>query len=127
AYARDHDGAKRTRVSRGNARLAKDDPEFRAAGRATQLLPRRGERCGALRTGDARIHRAARCRMNSGHVGFGAFLATLTLATVAASADAAEYPTRPIRYVVAFAPGGINDILARIVGQKLTENWGQPV
>lgn len=45
----------------------------------------------------------------------------------AAVANAADYPARPIRYVVAFAPGGINDILARIVGQKLNESWGQPV
>ena len=49
---------------------------------------------------------------------------TTALAVVA---NAADYPTRPIRYVVAFAPGGINDILARIVGQKLNEVWGQPV
>lgn len=42
-------------------------------------------------------------------------------------ASAAEYPARPIRYVVAFAPGAINDIAARIVGQKLNEAWGQPV
>lgn len=46
----------------------------------------------------------------------------------ALSAQAAEtYPTRPIRYVVGFAPGGINDILARVVGQKLNESWGQTV
>ncbi len=49
------------------------------------------------------------------------------VATLAAVANAADYPARPIRYVVAFAPGGINDILARIVGQKLNEAWGQPV
>lgn len=43
------------------------------------------------------------------------------------AASAADYPTRPIRYLVAFAPGGINDIMARIVAQRLTESWGQPV
>lgn len=40
----------------------------------------------------------------------------------AATLGAAEYPARPIRYIVAFAPGGVNDILARIIGQKLTES-----
>ena len=49
------------------------------------------------------------------------------LASAAAITTAADYPVRPIRYVVGFAPGGINDILARIVGQKLNELWGQPV
>lgn len=48
-------------------------------------------------------------------------------AVFAITAVAADYPTRPIRYVVAFSPGGINDIMARIVGQKLNETWGQPV
>lgn len=48
-------------------------------------------------------------------------------ASFAIAASAADYPTRPIRYVVAFAPGGINDIMARIVGQKLNEAWGQAV
>ena len=38
-----------------------------------------------------------------------------------------DYPVRPIRYVVAVAPGGINDFLARVVGAKLSEAWGQPV
>ncbi|HET7158487.1 MAG TPA: tripartite tricarboxylate transporter substrate binding protein [Burkholderiales bacterium] len=53
------------------------------------------------------------------------------LSTIAAcgatTVGAADYPTRPIRYLVGFAPGGINDIMARIVGQRLTEHWGQQV
>ncbi|MBI2227319.1 MAG: tripartite tricarboxylate transporter substrate binding protein [Betaproteobacteria bacterium] len=48
-------------------------------------------------------------------------------AALAAVADAADYPARPLRYIVGFAPGGINDILARIVGQKLNESWGHAV
>jgi tripartite-type tricarboxylate transporter receptor subunit TctC len=43
------------------------------------------------------------------------------------AATGTDYPTHPIRYLVAFAPGGINDIMARIVAEKLTEKWGQPV
>ena len=51
-------------------------------------------------------------------------LLALTLATPAAHA---EYPDRPIRIIVPFTPGGSTDILARMVGQKLTEAWGQQV
>jgi tripartite-type tricarboxylate transporter receptor subunit TctC len=37
------------------------------------------------------------------------------------------YPTKPIRLIVPFAPGGGNDIIARIIGQRLTAMWGQAV
>ena len=41
--------------------------------------------------------------------------------------DAGAYPNRPIRFVVAFPPGASTDIVARIVGAKLSESWGQNV
>ena len=42
-------------------------------------------------------------------------------------AQTANYPAKPIRIVVAYTPAGATDILARTVGQKLTEAWGQSV
>jgi tripartite-type tricarboxylate transporter receptor subunit TctC len=42
-------------------------------------------------------------------------------------ACAQAYPTKPIRLVVPFPPGGSLDVVARAIGQKLTEAWGQPV
>jgi len=44
-----------------------------------------------------------------------------------AAAPGADYPTRSIRMIVPFAAGGATDILARIVGQRMTELWGQTV
>ena len=54
-----------------------------------------------------------------------ALLALLLLAPVAAGAQA--YPDRPIRLIVATAAGGASDILARQVGARLAEAWGQQV
>jgi tripartite-type tricarboxylate transporter receptor subunit TctC len=47
-------------------------------------------------------------------------------ATDAVLAQAA-YPVKPVRWVVGYAPGGGTDLLARMVGQKFSEAWGQPV
>src|SRR5919205_1281896 len=47
--------------------------------------------------------------------------------SLAQTDPAANYPNKPIRFIVGFAAGGGNDLFARLVGQKLSENIGQPV
>jgi tripartite-type tricarboxylate transporter receptor subunit TctC len=55
-------------------------------------------------------------------------MAALCCVLAGTQAAAAEsYPTRPIRFIVPFPPGGGNDIVARIVGTKLADGLGQPV
>jgi tripartite-type tricarboxylate transporter receptor subunit TctC len=57
----------------------------------------------------------------------GAIALAATASTSASAEDPAKYPTRAIHIIVGFTPGGGNDIIARIVGQKLSESFGQPV
>ena len=49
------------------------------------------------------------------------------LLALAAPASAQSYPTKPIRVIVPYATGGATDLIARLVGQKLSERLGQPV
>ncbi len=50
--------------------------------------------------------------------------AAITLWACAAT-HAADYPTRPVRMLVGFTPGGTSDVVARIISRKLTDAWGQ--
>ena len=45
----------------------------------------------------------------------------------ALAGHAQEYPNKPIRFVVPYAPGGASDVTARLLGQKMTDAWGQTV
>jgi tripartite-type tricarboxylate transporter receptor subunit TctC len=52
---------------------------------------------------------------------------TMSVLTQAAHAQVPAYPTKPIRMIIALAPGGGVDTTGRYIGQKLNESWGQPV
>jgi tripartite-type tricarboxylate transporter receptor subunit TctC len=56
-----------------------------------------------------------------------AVLAVASLGVNAATTADSKYPTRPIRFVVGFLPGGPSDTIARVVAVKLGESLGQPV
>ena len=55
------------------------------------------------------------------------FVVLAALAAWAAQAAAQAYPTKPVHIIISFTPGSSTDIVGRIVIQKLTEIWGQPV
>jgi tripartite-type tricarboxylate transporter receptor subunit TctC len=55
------------------------------------------------------------------------FAVVVLIALSAPIAAQQAYPGKPIRMIVPFPPGGANTIIARIIGQKLTESWGQQV
>ena len=59
--------------------------------------------------------------------GLGLALLGCTVPTAFAQNPAAGYPAKPIRIIVGYTPGGANDILARLVGQKMSETFGQQV
>ena len=57
----------------------------------------------------------------------GLMLTAALSGTVLGQEKITNYPSRPIRLIVPFSPGAANDIIARLVGQKLSEGLGQPV
>ena len=62
---------------------------------------------------------------------FHAAVRTLALGTLMGLAGSVaaqqDYPSKPIRFITPFAPGGSTSIVARLIGQKLTDSWGQQV
>ena len=58
---------------------------------------------------------------------FQAFLALGLVGAMLPSVQAQGYPNKPIRLIVPFPPGGGNDVIGRIIAQKLTERFGQQV
>jgi tripartite-type tricarboxylate transporter receptor subunit TctC len=58
---------------------------------------------------------------------WGALAAGLLLLLLPASAVAQDFPTKPIKLIVPFPPGGPNDIIARVVGQRMSELTKQPI
>ena len=57
----------------------------------------------------------------------GALCVVISLPLVAGAAAPDDYPNRPLRFIVPFPAGGSTDIIARIIGQQLTESMGRPV
>src|SRR4051812_44120597 len=58
---------------------------------------------------------------------FRSLFALLAGLSIAAVAQAQSWPTKPVKFIVPFPPGGATDISARLIGQKLGDMWGQTV
>jgi tripartite-type tricarboxylate transporter receptor subunit TctC len=60
-------------------------------------------------------------------VGFCLLALLAAVPAAAQTSDAQSFPNRPVKLIVPFPPGGPTDLMARVFGQKLSEQWGQPV
>ena len=54
-------------------------------------------------------------------------IAAAAFGVLAGAAGAADYPDKPIRLIVPWPPGGGTDVFARLIGQKMSEDWGKTV
>ncbi len=64
--------------------------------------------------------------MNASHAMMCAMILAV-FSSAAAHAQQTVYPNRPVRVIVPFPPGGLNDVVARVISQRLGENLGQPI
>jgi tripartite-type tricarboxylate transporter receptor subunit TctC len=85
-------------------------------------------RIGFAGNGKGNVMKIPRRRFSGGKcLSMAALAAAMISSSAWAQEDVSKYPSRPIHIVVGFTPGGGNDLIARIVGQKLSEGLGQPV
>lgn len=76
---------------------------------------------------DTGSRRAAPVNKKNKHLIAAAIAATLAVGAPTPSHAQQQYPAKPIRMLVPFSAGSLTDILARMIGQKMHENWGQQV
>jgi tripartite-type tricarboxylate transporter receptor subunit TctC len=62
-----------------------------------------------------------------GAISFSAVVGLSCVAGVVHAQDVQQYPIKPVRFVIGFAPGGFTDLMARLLASQLTETWGQQV
>lgn len=84
-----------------------------------------------------RVHRNVHCQIDAGRTalrgwrqilkGVLALLFFSLLSLQAGTVAAQDFPTKPVRWIIAFSAGGPTDTIARLVSAKLTEAWGQPI
>src|SRR5262245_51585438 len=99
---------------------------FCRIGRLTRCLLQRGPlRLQQTRAGHS-TRSAGRDFMISRRSALGLLALTVAATAPIGSAMALDYPTRPVRWVVGYPPGGATDIIARLIGQRLQEKLGQP-
>jgi tripartite-type tricarboxylate transporter receptor subunit TctC len=60
-------------------------------------------------------------------MGYRKFVGAVLLAAFSSAVFAQAYPNKPVRLIISFTPGSSTDIIGRVVAQKLSEMWGQPV
>src|SRR6516162_1399545 len=127
-------------MARGDASRARKSCGFSNKGRSANALVR-GRRCRVPSPASSRMgprrpkrHRSPQQKPAAGDErmipsvnfvrGFAACLAALTWGGIG-TASALDYPTRPVRWIVTYTPGGGTDITARIMAQWLSERLGQ--
>jgi tripartite-type tricarboxylate transporter receptor subunit TctC len=72
------------------------------------------------------IARSTATKQSRGARGLSAAIA-VALAALLSPAQAQQFPTKPIRIVVPFPPGGFSDVFSRIIGKNINDSWGQQV